>query len=159
MKFIVCLLIIMISAKECEKKQDSLNDSSTENTEMRIAQEMVKISYRASTRGFFEVIEITGDSVSFTKDYNLKNIDKVALPQEEKADIINLLSKIDINSITELEPPSKTHQYDAAPAAFLKITRGDAEFMTPSFDHGNPPKAISDIVEKILSLKTLFEKP
>ena len=159
MKFIVCLLIIMISAKECEKKQDSLNDSSTENSEMRIAQEMVKISYRASTRGFFEVIEITGDSVSFTKDYNLKNIDKVALPQEEKADIINLLSKIDINSITELEPPSKTHQYDAAPAAFLKITRGDAEFMTPSFDHGNPPKAISDIVEKILSLKTLFEKP
>lgn len=159
MKFIVCLLIIMISAKECEKKQDSLNDSSTENSEMRIAQEMVKISYRASTRGFFEVIEITGDSASFTKDYNLKNIDKVALPQEEKADIINLLSKIDINSITELEPPSKTHQYDAAPAAFLKITRGDAEFMTPSFDHGNPPKAISDIVEKILSLKTLFEKP
>ena len=159
MKFLFYLLVMLVSAKEFENKKSTLNDSNNEKAEMRVAQETVKIAYRASTRGFFEVIEIEGDSVSFTKDYNLKNIDKAALPQEEKADIINLLSKIDINSITELEPPSKTHQYDAAPAAFLKITKGDEEFMTPSFDHGKPPKAISDIVEKILSLKTLFEKP
>lgn len=159
MKFLVCLLVMLVSAKECENKKSTLNESYNEKAEMRVSQEPVKIVYRASTRGFFEVIEIKGDSVSFTKDYNLKNIDKAELSQEEKADIINLLSKIDINALTELEPPSKTHQYDAAPAAFLKITKGDTEFMTPSFDHGKPPKAISDIVEKILSLKTLFEKP
>jgi len=165
MKFIFSFLAIVMLTESCNSnKQAVANTASLEesaNAEDRLAMQDqdVTISYRASTRGFFEVIEITGDSVSFTKDYNLKNIDKAALSQEEKADIINLLSKIEINSITELEPPSKTHQYDAAPAAFLKITKGDAEFMTPSFDHGKPPKAISDIVEKIRSLKTLFEKP
>jgi hypothetical protein len=165
MKFIFSFLAIVMLTESCNSNKEAVtNTASLEestNVEDRLAMQDqdVTISYRASTRGFFEVIEIKGDSVSFTKDYNLKNIDKAELSQEEKADIINLLSKIDINALTELEPPSKTHQYDAAPAAFLKITKGDTEFMTPSFDHGKPPKAISNIVEKILSLKTLFEKP
>lgn len=159
MKFLVCLLVMLVSAKECENKKSTLNDSNNEKAEMRVSQEPLKIAYRASTRGFFEVIEIEGDSIFFTKDYNLKKIDKAILPQEDKASLLNLLSGIDINGLTQLDPPSKTHQYDAAPAAFLKITKGGEEFMTPSFDHGKPPKAINELVEKILSLKTLFEKP
>lgn len=165
MKLIFSFLAIVMLTESCNSNKQavsntaSLDESTNVEDRLVIQDQDVTISYRASTRGFFEVIEIEGDSISFTKDYNLKKIDKVILPQEDKASLLNLISSIDINGLTQLEPPSKTHQYDAAPAAFLKITKGGEEFMTPSFDHGKPPKAINDLVEKILSLKTLFEKP
>ena len=109
MKLIFSFLAIVMLTESCNSNKKaitstaSLEESTNVEDRLAIQDQDVTITYRASTRGFFEVIEIKGDSVSFTKDYNLKNIDKVALPQEEKADIINLLSKIHINSITELE--------------------------------------------------------
>ncbi len=163
MKLFLCLIFMLMSAKECnENKSQASDETSTDTTselaEMRVAQNQVKVTYRASTRGFFEVIEIEGDSISFTNDYNLKEINTFAIPAEEKEEFNRLLSELDISELSELEPPSKTHQYDAAPAAFLKVTKGDEIFMTPSFDHGKPPKAINDIIEKILSIKSMFEK-
>lgn len=159
MKLLVCLFLMLVSSKECQNKKSSFNDSNNKKAEIPLLQDTLKIVYRASARGFFEVIQIEGDSIFFTTDYNLKKIDTVILPPEDKTSLLNLVNSIDINELTQLEPPSKTHQYDAAPAAFLKITKGDKEFMTPSFDHGNPPKTIKPLVDKILSLKTLFEKP
>lgn len=162
MKVIICLVFMLVSAKECNNKNQNLNEdaseTTTELTEMRAAQDDLEITYRASTRGYFELITIKGDSMSFTKDYNLKRIHKFVIPSKEKEAFVKLLSEIDITKLSELEAPSKTHQYDAAPAAFLKVTKGEKEYMTPSFDHGNPPKAISNIIENILSIKTMFEK-
>lgn len=154
---------MLVSAKECnesklQNKSEMSSEVTTELSEIRTAQEDTEVSYRASTRGFFELITIKGDSISFTNDYNLKRINSFAIPAEEKEEFTRLLSEIDITKLSELEPPSKTHQYDAAPAAFLKVTKGDEEFASPSFDHGKPPKAISNIIEKILSIKSMFEK-
>ena len=158
MKLIVCLLFVLVSAKECDKKNDALKEASTEHSELKMAQEDTKVSYRASTRGYFEVIEINGDSISYTNDYNLKDFKTYAIPTEDKDAVNTLLSKLDLSELKTLEAPSKTHQYDAAPAAFLQVTKGDEIYMTPTFDHGKPPKMINDIVEKILSIKSMFEK-
>ncbi|WP_430467213.1 hypothetical protein [Winogradskyella ouciana] len=163
MKLIICLLFMLISAKECNESKSKntseiSSEATTELSEMRTAQDDVEVSYRASTRGFFELITIKGDSISFTNDYNLKRINTFAIPAEEKEEFNRLLSELDITTLSELKAPSKTHQYDAAPAAFLKVTKGDEEFMSPSFDHGKPPKTISAIIEKILSIKSMFEK-
>ncbi|WP_111683321.1 hypothetical protein [Winogradskyella tangerina] len=159
MKLIVCFLIMLVSVKDCNNKTETSNAVAPEQSEMRMTQKDMKVSYRASTRGFFQVIEIVGDSISYTNDYNLKDFKTFAIPSEEKQALQTLLSEIDIKELPNLKPPSKTHQYDAAPAAFLKVNTGDEEFMTPTFDHGKPPKMISDIVEKILSIKTMFDKP
>ncbi|MTE27042.1 hypothetical protein [Winogradskyella ouciana] len=164
MKFLFSLLTIIMLNESCNStKEATLNtreaETSVSNKKMQdsIDDQMV-IEYRASTRGFFELITIKGDSISFTNDYNIKRINTFAIPAEEKEEFNRLLSELDITTLSELEAPSKTHQYDAAPAAFLKVTKGDEKFMSPSFDHGKPPKAISDIIEKILSIKSLFEK-
>lgn len=158
MKVIVCLLFMLVSAKECDKKADALKDTSSEKSELRMSQQTMKITYRASTRGFFEVIEITNDSISFTNDYNLKDFKTFAISKEGKETLYNLVSQLELSELKDLKPPSKTHQYDAAPAAFLKVENGEDIYMTPTFDHGKPPKTISNLVEKILAVKSLFEE-
>ena len=42
--------------------------------------------------------------------------------------------------------------------ATLQIENGETSYKTEIFDHGNPPKAISDLVNKVLSLKKSMEK-
>lgn len=164
MKFLFSLLTIVMLSESCNSAKEAVLDtekievSNPESKMQDIDNKDLTVEYRASTRGFFELITIKGDSLLFTNDYNLKRINKFAITSKEKERFVRLLSELDITKLSELEPPSKTHQYDAAPAAFLKITKGEDEYMTPSFDHGKPPKAINDIIEKILSIKTMFEK-
>ena len=164
MKFLFSLFAVIMLNESCNStKETSLNPKEAEvsvsNKKMQDSlKNTMAIKYRASTRGFFEVIEIEGDSLSFTNDYNLKKVHTFVIPEKEKEELDKLLNEIDITTLPNIEPPSKTHQYDAAPAAFLEVTKGDDVYMTPSFDHGNPPKTITDIVEKILSIKSMFEK-
>ena len=164
MKLIISLVFILISTKECDKnKVEAINETNTttevvaEQPEMR-TQEEVKVTYRASTRGFFLKTWIEGDSITITKDYNLKEFSTYKIPQEEKEAFERLLNSVDETTLSELEIPSKTHQYDAAPAAFLEISKGEELFRTNTFDHGKPPKTINELVEKLLYIKDMVEK-
>ena len=164
MKFLFSLLAFVMISESCNSKKETISSSvasgDTEVIANKKAQEDPKltVSYRASTRGYFEVIEIAGDSISYTNDYNQKDYKTFAIPAEDKNALFGLLNTLELKELPTLEPPSKTHQYDAAPAAYLTVTKGDEEFMTPTFDHGKPPKMISDVVEKILSIKSMFDK-
>ncbi|MDG5490921.1 hypothetical protein [Psychroserpens sp. SPM9] len=163
MKLIICLFVMLISAKECDQKKAQMgtHEASSELTlqasEMRLQDHEIT-SYRASTRGFYLQIWIEGDSIKYTNDYNLKAITTRLIPKEEKEAFIQLLSAIDETALSDYEAPSKTHHHDAAPAAFLEISKGGEIYRSKSFDHGKPPKAILDIVEKILYIKDIVEK-
>ena len=162
MKLILCLVVIIISTKECDKnKLQTMDDSKTELTaepsDMRL-QDSKKITYRAATRGFFLKIWIEGDSISITEDYNLKDISTYKLPQEEKEALFALVDAIDETTLPSIEPPSTTFQYDAAAIATLEVSKGDEVYKTQAFDHGKPPKTITEVVDKILSIKAIVEK-
>ena len=118
----------------------------------------LNITYRASTRGFFEAIWIEGNMIKFTNDRNLKEIYKYELSNEQLAEILTIYKDLDIASIHLLEPPSKTFQYDAAAMATLQISEGENIYITNGFDHGNPPKLISLLVNKVLSIKETMDK-
>ncbi|PNQ74984.1 hypothetical protein C1T31_02280 [Hanstruepera neustonica] len=132
----------------------------TDNTEVFKAslENNMTITYQAATRGFFEKIWINQNAINFSNDYNLKNINQVNCPSKEWDDLINLVQKIDVAMLPNLEPPTKTNQYDAAPGATLEIGLQGKVYKTAVFDHGNPPKSIEDIVNKVLSMKKLVEK-
>ena len=72
-------------------------------------------------------------------------------------DEISKTSEIDIKNIPNLKPPSTKSHYDGALAGSLKIElaskTGSVETMSPTFDHGNPPKEISELVNKLLRVQ------
>ncbi|WP_223032545.1 META domain-containing protein [Hanstruepera marina] len=116
------------------------------------------ITYQAATRGYFEKIWINQKSINFSNDYNLKIVNQANCPSNEWDDLINLIKGIDITKLPDLEAPSKTNQYDAAAGATLEIGLQGNVYKTAVFDHGNPPKSIEQIVNKVLSMKKLAEK-
>jgi heat shock protein HslJ len=161
MKLIVCVIFMFISAKECDKKQLASENISevmtTELAELKM-QDRMKISYRAATRGFYLQIWIEGDSIKYTSDNTLKAISIHQIPIEEKESLMKLIDELNEKTLPDLVAPSTRHQFDGAAIATLEITNGEDSYRTVAFDHGNAPKSIALLVEKMLSIKTMFEK-
>lgn len=120
--------------------------------------ESINISYRASTRGFFEMIWIEDNILKYTNDRGLKEIIKHQLSDEQLSELLIIYKNLDLKAIPLLEPPSKTFQYDAAPMATLEIEENEEIFTSKGFDHGNPPKMINALVNKVLSIKETMAK-
>lgn len=141
-----------------------LNDSeillnATSKMEKRSSsQDEMNIAYRASTRGFFEMIWIEGQVLKYTTDRNLEDIQRFKMSDEQRSELIALYKNVDVESLSSLKPPSKTFQYDAAAFATLEISEGENTYKSNGFDHGNPPKPIALFVEKILSIKETMVK-
>lgn len=149
---------MLISAKECDKNKTQIATETTMEMSDRNTQENMKLTYQAVSRGFFLKIWVEGDSLSFTSDYNLKEVNTYQISQEEKEALLTLLNNIDATALPGLESPSKAHQYDGAAIATFEISKDEEIYKTSAFDHGNPSVVIKDLVEKMLSIKTMLEK-
>ncbi|WP_179318626.1 META domain-containing protein [Winogradskyella helgolandensis] len=111
------------------------------------------VKYEASTRGSFDFILISKHGISISKDQSLQTIQKHSIDLAQWEELKNLIENTDLETLNQLKPPSQKHQYDGALHATLAIQIGDVEYMTPTFDHGNPPMEIEALVNKVLSIK------
>lgn len=116
------------------------------------------VIYETSTRGSFEHIEISKNEIKISNDRSLKNIEAYACnPQDWKA-LNELLSNSVVENLDLLKAPTDKRLYDGAAHATLSVIKGDVVMMTPTFDHGAPPKEIESIVNKILSMTEIATK-
>lgn len=111
------------------------------------------VKYQALTRGSFDFILISKNGISISKDANLQVIEKHNIDTKQWEALKTLIEAVDLETLQNLKPPSQKHQYDGAPHATLAIQIGDVEYLTPTFDHGNPPLEIEALVNKVLSVK------
>lgn len=133
------------------------NDDTNVITLKKSSSEMV-ITYEATTRGFFERIWVSKETISFSNDRSLTEKTSMPTPESDWKELTGLFSDFNVESLSELEAPSKTFQHDAAAMAKLIVTMEGSTYKTSIFDHGNPPKSIEDIVNKVLSMKKMVEK-
>ncbi|MEC3906524.1 META domain-containing protein [Tamlana sp. 2201CG12-4] len=113
--------------------------------------ESIIIDYTSSSRGSYQKIIVKKEGVSVSQKRG-----KVSPFKKHEASDWNKLLKnlqaIDLDTIPNLVAPSKDFQFDGAAISKLKIILNNKTFETPSFDHGNPPKAIASLVKDILSM-------
>ncbi|WP_426432027.1 META domain-containing protein [Winogradskyella sp. HB-48] len=110
------------------------------------------VIYETSTRGSFEHIEISEHNIKISKDRGLENMNTYHCnPQDWKA-LNELLSNSVVENLDLLKAPTDKRLYDGAPHATLSVIKGDVIMMTPTFDHGAPPKEIETLVNKVLSM-------
>jgi hypothetical protein len=142
------------------KKGKDILITANESTKSKSRQDVTSISmsYRASTRGFFEMIWIDGNVFKHTNDRNLKEISRHLLSDAQVSELLEIYKDLDLEQIPSVEPPSKTFQYDAAPMARLVVNDNDISYASNGFDHGNPPKPFIKIVNKVLSIKDTMVK-
>lgn len=159
MKLLFSLLAIVIINTECDNNKFDDTKTNLNSEQSKEMQDATTITYEATTRGFYEIIWISKDSISFSNDRN--QIEKVSFPTPENEwdELMTMLNKVDIKSLPNLEAPTAMRHYDGAPFATLMVTQNKLETKTESFDHGHPPKPIETLVNKVLSIKEMVKKP
>ena len=149
MKIIFSLFFLAICSKDCNW---GLSQTSIQELDY------MTITYEASTRGFYEKTWVTKDSVSFSAD---RSLNEVIVSKCQSADwnaLIGLVKNINLKDLPELEAPTQMHQVDGAAMATLTIKLNKETYQTNIFDHGHPPKAISGLVNKVLSIQKMMPK-
>ena len=160
MKFLFSFLAIFMLNKECDQKKSADADSNPINSEKKMneMQEPTSLWYQATTRGFYEKIWVTKDSITFTNDRNQKEKISYKTQDSDWNELMRLVNTIDIKTLPELEAPTAMRHYDGAAIATLSVVHGKDEIISNSFDHGHPPETIESIVNKVLSMKEVHQK-
>ena len=152
--YTIILITIFLNACGATKNmQSDLAENSTETSTMSKTNqtENMIFEYTAITRGSYTMVKANKDTITYQLSRTSKEETKDCTKQNWDT-LTNLASNVDITKIDQLEAPSKAHQYDGAPIANLNVTVGDKTYRTQSFDAGNPPKEIAEIVNYLLSL-------
>ncbi|KGO83375.1 hypothetical protein Q763_05010 [Flavobacterium beibuense F44-8] len=118
----------------------------------------ISFEYEAITRGSYKKVIVKQDTVITIKDRDLKDVVTAGLKNGEWNSLLKSLEGVNLEGLNEIKAPSVKHQVDAAPIANLKVIRGDKTYQSKSFDHGNPPQEIKDVVEKIMAASDFKKK-
>ncbi|MBO3115360.1 hypothetical protein J4050_01295 [Winogradskyella sp. DF17] len=166
MRFLSGLIVFVTILGSCKSKEAMVTTSDkdiaaiNETKDMVIADETnipqynkIAVAYRSSTRGVFEYTYISEEETMLTEDRNFKNTRTYPTKKEDWQAILEFIIAVDEDKFRNLEAPTSMRHYDGAPHATLSIIKGDEELMTPSFDHGHPPKEILNFVAKVLSVR------
>ncbi|MEZ4855413.1 MAG: META domain-containing protein [Gelidibacter sp.] len=143
---------VLIAAEKSQKTVKTVNK--VEKT----VQNNTTVSYQALSRGFFEKIWITQDSITVSSDRNLKEKQSFQCPEKAWNELMIILDTIAVKSMPNLESPTQARFYDGAAIASLTITQNGFETKSSAFDHGNPPEAIKALVDKVISIKEMAVK-
>jgi len=110
------------------------------------------LNYEAHTRGNSVIIKVDSKKLTFT---NFEGEKTLVISDKNWKEIQNILKNIDLNSIKDLKAPSTKSHTDAALIASLKITEADKVYESSTFDHGNPPNELKELVDKLFELAQL----
>ncbi|TRW22234.1 hypothetical protein FMM05_18790 [Flavobacterium zepuense] len=119
------------------------------------ASEDVSFEYSAMTRGAFKKVIVKKDTIVTVTDRAMKTATTKALSNADWNSLVAASKKVKAESLETLEVPSKKHQFDGALAANLQIIKGGTTYQSATFDDGNPPAEIKELVEKIIALSDL----
>ena len=106
----------------------------------------VELSYR--TRGMQQFLYITRDSVE------VKINDKISHYKTTKIqwkNILKIIQKVRLSSISTLKRPSSKSSYDGALMAQLMVVTNRKEYNSVSFDHDTPPAELIKIIDAMKS--------
>ncbi len=120
--------------------------------------ENLSIVYEATSRGTFINIHITRSTLTISEDRNLSEKNNFNLKTTDWDALNNLLNDIDLTKLETLKAPTDKRLYDGAAHAALTVKSNEHTYTTSSFDHGHPPKEIENLVNKVLSIRELYDK-
>ena len=152
MKYLFVLFSITLFAKGC-------NDEASKKAAVKTAEDDIVITYEATSRGFYQKIDVTKELFSLKKIRDGKVSVQQEMAEEDWNEIVSLLAKIDAEKMKTLKAPSEKRLFDGAAHAVLGIKYKDIEVSSNSFDHGNPPKELAALVNKIQAMANAVDKP
>lgn len=109
-----------------------------------------QIEYTASSRGSTIHITITPEKIHYKNN-------SVAIKSEDWETLIKSTIDFGLKNLDNYNAPSQDRFRDAALSTEIKIITKKNVFISNQFDHGNPPKELTELVKKILELAEIKE--
>lgn len=150
MKKIALVIMTIALAVGCSSTKKATAKADTANS--------LSFEYTASTRGSYNKVIVTQDSVVTIKDHEMKNVSTKSLKKADWDKLVADTEKIDLTTLEGIKAPSTKHQFDGALGANLKVIKDGKEYNSATFDHGTPPAEIAGIVTRILTVSDLQKK-
>ncbi len=130
MKIIAVLLLSLLMGKSCQ-------------TELAGA----KVTYTATTRGFFTQLNIEGNTLTVSRDRsNPTQGETTVVSEANLRRLAALYSALDLEQLPGLQAPSNHRATDRSQMAWLEVSTSGKTYKSAIFDHGNPPAEISEFV-------------
>lgn len=109
----------------------------------------ISIEYKAATRGSQVSLIASSEEIIYTSfDKNLE----LKMSEHQWDDIKKLVSKIELESISDLKAPSTERYTDRAMIGSLSINKNGKIYESSAFDHGNPPSEIKELIDTLFEL-------
>lgn len=142
-------------------KNNTLQLSSDNNIVLEASKEkslkqLTSIEYTTSSRGSYQKIVANKTGISKSKKKGKIAAAKAYDISKWNA-LLHILEATPLETIPNLEAPSKDFQFDGAAISRLKIISNGKTYETAPFDHGNPPKDIAELIKELVSISEMIE--
>lgn len=117
--------------------------------------DVIAIEYQAMTRGSNREVVLTKDVLEVRDVTGTSEVSSTIITVEQWNDILKELEKVEVAKMPELKAPTNKRFYDGALIGTLTVRTKDTIYRSSSFDHGNPPSEIANLVNKIVSMSGL----
>ncbi|AEH01023.1 META domain-containing protein [Lacinutrix sp. 5H-3-7-4] len=131
--------------------------SAIKKTEEKTIQEDIKIEYKTQSRGSFNAIVLKNETISIQKGHNTVAKTK-AYSSKDWQTALQLIENLNLKALSNLQPPTKAHQYDGAAMANFSVTKNGDTYNVPVFDAGKPNKEIEPLVTLLLKIANQSEE-
>lgn len=149
MKFLIPIIAVLMFSTQCGQFKDTSNNNST----ISATQDAVTIAYTAQSRGFYEKVWVDASGISFVDNRELNNVKTKPISTAGWKELLALKNTLNLENLPNLKAPSEKRFSDGAAIGSLTIKTEHTEVGSSEFDHGNPPKEIETMVNKLLSIK------
>lgn len=104
------------------------------------------ITYEAKTRGSSIYFIATNSEISYRDNKTSKTI---VLESKDWDGLLNLIHTIELKEMGNYSPDSEDRTFDAALHANISISMDSIDYTSQTFDHGNPPKELKPLIDKL----------
>ena len=111
--------------------------------------EELTITYEAATRGSLINLVATSTKINYT-DFETKK--EIVVTSNFWNEISKITNKITLSNMSYFTPPSDDRTVDSALHATLSIRIDNKTYKSQTFDHGNPPKELKPLIDKLFSI-------
>ncbi|MEP4091317.1 hypothetical protein [Reichenbachiella sp.] len=115
-----------------------------------------KISFQSLSRGYFENVVITQDSLIIRKSENRGSVEQTTrryLTKKEWKSLVRYLSKVILSDIPVLKSPTAKRTYDGARHSSIIIYTTDGSSYEHLFDNEDPNDKLEPLMKCIISIR------
>lgn len=150
MKFLIPLIAVLLFSNQCGQATDTSNKKNDIST---ATQDGMTITYEAQSRGFYEKIWADASMISFVDNREFNNVKTTPISKADWEELVAIKNTLNLNTLPNVKAPSEKRFSDGAAIGTVTIKTEQDEVKSSEFDHGNPPKELKSLLNKLLSIK------